>query len=459
PLDEQEEGQRVLSTDWRIEIVDSPIGFAQTSIAVDSTDSPWISYYPPGDLFLSHREDGNWTSELLDTANLGGADQSMAIGPSDEIHVVFHDSDPSALVHLHFNGSVWSREDIVDYGRGEPLLRLDDYGNPHVVYLDPRDISATRVMYALRKNGQWSVEWIAESGPLHMPWGPRVSLDLDSENDPHVSYLDGYENVLKYAYRSNGSWTNQTVDDQGMVGWHNSIALDSDDHPHISYFDKTNHAVKYAYWDGFSWVKEVVDYPGADGGFTSLVIDEDDVPSLVYVNRSEPKESHKVMFASRGKGNWQTEIVDIPGYLPGIASPSLALDSRGNPHVSYWGSANYETRYATKGESQPPEPSRTLTLDIDPDTLNLKSKGRWITAYLSAENASVHDMDVSTILLQDALAPERWDYQDDVLMLKFNRQDFKDTVQVGDSVQVKITGKWEDGTAFEAYDSIRVIAP
>jgi len=57
------------------------------------------------------------------------------------------------------------------------------------------------------------------------------------------------------------------------------------------------------------------------------------------------------------------------------------------------------------------------------------------------------------------LAPERWDYQDDILMLKFNRQEFKDTVQVGESVQVKITGKWEDGSAFEACDSIRVIGP
>ncbi len=27
------------------------------------------------------------------------------------------------------------------------------------------------------------------------------------------------------------------------------------------------------------------------------------------------------------------------------------------------------------------------------------------------------------------------------------------------AVQVKVAGKWEDGTAFEAYDSIRVIAP
>ncbi|MFQ5910852.1 MAG: hypothetical protein ACE5IJ_09070 [Thermoplasmata archaeon] len=46
-----------------------------------------------------------------------------------------------------------------------------------------------------------------------------------------------------------------------------------------------------------------------------------------------------------------------------------------------------------------------------------------------------------------------------MLMLEFNRQEFKDTVQVGESMQVKITGKWEDETEFEAYDSIRVIEP
>ncbi len=44
-------------------------------------------------------------------------------------------------------------------------------------------------------------------------------------------------------------------------------------------------------------------------------------------------------------------------------------------------------------------------------------------------------------------------------MLKFNVQEFKDTVQVGESVQVKISGKWQDGTQFEAFDYIRVIDP
>ena len=453
------EGQSSFASDWRIEVVDDTLGSAQTCVRIDSSDSPWISYYPPGDLLLSHKEDGNWTSEVLDTPNYGGASQSMAIGFDDDIHIVYHDSDPSELAYLYSNGSGWSREDIEYDITPEPSLRIDEYGNPHIAYLS-RQLweDFADVKYAFRANGTWNIETIADSGPPTFPLGPRVSLALDSENLPHVSYLDGYENVLKYANLSKGSWIHQVVDDHGMVGWHNSIALDSDDRPHISYFDKTNHTVKYAHWDGLRWVTEIVDYPGVHGGFTSLAIDAKDVPNLVYLNRSGPTESQSVMFASRKKGTWHIEVIDSPGYLPGWTSPSLALDSYGNPHVSYHGSADSETRYATRGEPYPPE-EPLVSLDIDPDTLNLKSKGRWITAYLSAENASVYDINISSILLQDTLIPERWDYQDDILMLKFNRQALIAILEVGESVEIKLSGKWKDGTAFEAYDYIRVISP
>ena len=44
-------------------------------------------------------------------------------------------------------------------------------------------------------------------------------------------------------------------------------------------------------------------------------------------------------------------------------------------------------------------------------------------------------------------------------MLRFDRQEFKDTVGIGESVDVKISGKWEGGGEFEAYDYIRVINP
>ena len=52
---------------------------------------------------------------------------------------------------------------------------------------------------------------------------------------------------------------------------------------------------------------------------------------------------------------------------------------------------------------------------------------------------------------------QKADHQDDVLTLE--RQDFKDTMQVGESVLVKIAGKWEDGSEFEAYDCTRAMRP
>ncbi len=145
--------------------------------------------------------------------------------------------------------------------------------------------------------------------------------------------------------------------------------------------------------------------------------------------------------------------IDISGL--GLGNYTFCIYGR-----DYYGNWNTTGSCAVMriGKPQPPE-IRELSLDINPDTLNLKSKGRWITAYLGAENASIYDVDTSSILLQDALVPERWDYQDDVLMLKFGRQDLIAMLKVGESVEIKLTGKWKDGTGFEAYDYIRVINP
>jgi len=204
--------------------------------------------------------------------------------------------------------------------------------------------------------------------------------------------------------KQGSDWYIHTIDAIGSVGWHTSIGLDRSDYPHVSYFDYTNYDLKHANWTGNGWNIETVDSNGSVGAWTSI-----------------------------------------------------ALDSNGNPHIGYYDLTNGDLKYATKADLQPP--SHPLALDIAPDTLNLKSRGRWIIAYLSAENASVHDINVSSILLQDTLMPERYDYQDDTLMLKFNRQDLIAMLEVGESVEIKLSGKWKDGSDFEAFDYIRVICP
>ena len=275
------------------------------------------------------------------------------------------------------------------------------------------------------------------------------SIAIDSQDSPHISYGVRFPNWdFKYASRTGTNWTIETIDYTGYVGEFSSIAIDSHDSPHVSYRDVSNQALKYARRTGDNWSIETVD-SGSVLLYTSIALDSGDNPHIGYGANRDLK------YAKRTGSDWSIEIVDSDGLVGDYVS--LALDGNDNPHLSYLDISNRNLKYATKAELVPP--SRSISLDIDPDTLNLKSKGRWITAYLSAENASVHDINVSTILLQDALAPERWDYQDDVLVLKFSRQDFKDTVQVGESVQVKITGKWEDGSAFEAFDLLRVMNP
>ena len=304
---------------------------------------------------------------------------------------------------------------------------------------------------ASHSSSDWRIEVVDSVGRV----GHWTSIAVDVSDYPHISYHDEGNEDLKYAEWTGTEWNNETVDSIGDVGKMTSIALDRGGNPHISYYDHTNVDLKYARRIGGVWNITVVDFEGDVGPDSSIAIDSNDFPHISYCDDLGVTSDDNLKYARWNGSAWIIETVDSKDEVGGYAS--MVLDSSDNPHLSYSDYPNVNLKYATKVDLGPP--TRSISLDIDPDTLNLKSKGRWITAYLSSENASVYDIDISSILLQDALAPERYDYQDDVLMLKFNREEFKDTIMIGKSVEVKISGKWEDGTEFEAYDYVRVIDP
>lgn len=106
------------------------------------------------------------------------------------------------------------------------------------------------------------------------------------------------------------------------------------------------------------------------------------------------------------------------------------------------------------------------TIDIDPDTLNLKSKGKWITCYIELPgDYDVEDIEVSTIKLNDEVPAESrptgiGDCDDDgiaELMVKFNRSAVQEILEAGDEVEITVTGDLNDDTKFEGSDTIRVI--
>ncbi|MFQ6061216.1 MAG: hypothetical protein ACE5KV_08015, partial [Thermoplasmata archaeon] len=100
------------------------------------------------------------------------------------------------------------------------------------------------------------------------------------------------------------------------------------------------------------------------------------------------------------------------------------------------------------------------TIDVDPDTLNLKSKGKWITAHIDLpEGNDVNDINVSTVMLNDLIQAEWGDVQDESLMVKFDRSEVEDILSPSEAVTLTVSGELYDGTRFEGSDDIRVIQP
>jgi Tol biopolymer transport system component len=115
------------------------------------------------------------------------------------------------------------------------------------------------------------------------------------------------------------------------------------------------------------------------------------------------------------------------------------------------------------------------SVDTDPDTLNLGSKGNWITAYVELpEGYDVANINVSTIMLNGTIPAESkptsiGDCDGDGvadLMVKFDRdqviQYILDHMLIDGRFSVAtltLTGKLNDGTLFEGSDTIRIIYP
>jgi Tol biopolymer transport system component len=114
-------------------------------------------------------------------------------------------------------------------------------------------------------------------------------------------------------------------------------------------------------------------------------------------------------------------------------------------------------------------------VEIDPDTLNLKSRGKWITGYIELpEGYDVNDVNVSSIMLNDTVPAETkptaiGDYDGDGipdLMVKFNRAEVISLILANINIEgrfttitLTITGKLYDGTQFGGSDIIKIVMP
>jgi hypothetical protein len=241
---------------------------------------------------------------------------------------------------------------------------LDGAGYPHIGYYDD---SHADLKYIRWTGSAWITQTVDSGGNV----GQYTSLALDGAGNPHISYYDRTNGDLKYA-RWTGSagstaltagWSIQTVDSGGDVGSHASLALDAAGNPHISYYDDTNDDLKYARWlalseaegTGSAWNIQTVDSGGSVGLYTSLALDTAGHPHISYYAFYP---AYDLKYARWAGSTWEIQTVDGAGDVGEYTS--LALDSAGNPHISYYDKTNGDLKYAV-GSPLPITPTPTPT--------------------------------------------------------------------------------------------------
>ncbi len=197
--------------------------------------------------------------------------------------------------------------------------------------------------------GAWAgqVRWLTETVGTAEPVHRQSSLALDAAGRPHISYNSYHDpwSILAYAWYDGAAWYTETVDIHS--GEYCSLALSTDGHPHISYYDDWLYALKYAWYDGTAWytttvASGTVQYYAA---YTSLALDGAGHPHISYLANVGNGELH---YASYDGVSWtiQTVDTDIGADTIQKSSTSLALDSAGYPHISYYDAMLGHLKYA-----------------------------------------------------------------------------------------------------------------
>ena len=453
--------------EWYIYDVDQG---GKSSIDVDSSDTPHISYRAGGmnGLRYASWKAGSWFIELVDDRDGAGHTSSMVLNGSDSPSIAYRSVHPhpdkGALMWTWWNGIEWTFEKLENNTNAgaQMSLDLDSDELPRISYVKRLSVDDDRQLWFAEKetNGTWNLTLLDSDGDLRY-----TSLFIDWRDWYHISYEE-LGDELRYALWNGSAWNIEKAD-TGHVGSWSSIKVDRDGAPHIGYFDMGRRMLKYATKINGSWNTMLVDDMSVSGPSISLDLDSSGCPHISYQSRDD-----NLNHAWWNGSAWLNETVD-DNITVGTYS-SMRIDGNDEIHISYFDRTRMMVKYATT--KRLPIGGIETSIDIDPDTLNLKSKGKFITAYIELEGADVRDIDASSIRLNDIVSPvldERYGFvtsedsyivdhdEDGVLerMVKFSRSEVQAILDVSLSVTITVTGQLFDGTPFSGTDEIRVIDP
>jgi len=331
---------------------------------------PAIAYIETGTDRLRYARasslDGNdasvWTTETVETATVtapslvelfngapgiayhDGTNVKWAVGQTDG------SIGTPTLVTLGTEAGAYISAVVLD--NGFPAIAVSDAGASGLVYY----VSST-------KTGSQASDW---SNPVLVDStataGDYLSLAVIN-GVPAISYYESVGGDLLYAVSDSADgkfaddWTSVTVDSTGDVGLYTSL-FEVDGSPAISYYDGTNTDLKYAYaststgssagdWSDIT----VVSSTNAVGRGTSLKV-VDGAPAIAYYDFTDKNLLYVSSATTDGASasDWDPShiTVDFPLFVGN--EPSLAVINDGRPAISYYDESAQQLKYAVAVE-------------------------------------------------------------------------------------------------------------
>ena len=333
-------------TDWILETVDSAGKVGEfSSIALDVDDNPRIVYKERTDNNNGHvkhawKWNDTWNSHEIDEEGEYG---SIVVDSNNRSHFSYYDLSDEDLRYLSHSGA---HVDVIDdrgmrNDFGGLHLKLDSQGIPHIVYQSTDDgFSVNYAKLNVSASTPWQNVWDLQEIETGISYfGSWISLDLDSQDNPHISYYGGDgSNGLHYATYNGTDWNIEEVGTwtHNRIGWYSSIKIDSIDNPHIVFSSYDTAILKYTTIDSNGdWVIETIDSSNNKKRWISLTLSSSDVPHMCYYNEQINRLSYTYYSGSEWiiDHNVQSPNITISGNTGQFCD--IEMDQYNDPHISF----------------------------------------------------------------------------------------------------------------------------
>ncbi|UCF07640.1 MAG: exo-alpha-sialidase, partial [Thermoplasmata archaeon] len=356
---------------------------------------------------------------LVDTPHVRVGLPKIAVD-KNSIHVIWLECNERRIYYIRSvdNGITWSTEKILADMVYHLQLSWDigvSENNVHVVYMDMnRKLSHT-------KSNDNGLTWTAPEEIVSTDTrvakiaiaviGRRIHIVYDDnkyfpsgycEND--IFYLKSEDNGLTWGKELNITQTPMTSSHFADIGIKN-------DYLYVVYSqEEAKRQVYFSYSEdsGSTWARNIrLSNSTANIHFPSIAVNEVANEIGLFVVWTDHRDgSSQIYFknSSDGGKTWSSDT-RLTYAIPYSSWPDIAADEN-SVHVVWCDlrDGNDEVYYKRHSISVP---TLKAIIDIDPDTLNIKSKGTWITAYIELpEGHDANDIDISSILLESSIPAE-----------------------------------------------------